>query len=149
MQRELYHAIEDIDMDINVDSLRFNQLKVRRKQLKFGRSRIHEWGLFAMEDIPADEMVIEYVGEVVRQIVADERERRYAMLGMGSSYLFRLGENMVVDATSAGAIARFMNHSCQVCSLKKKKKGVEKRNVKKKERLVVRKREGERMCVCP
>jgi hypothetical protein len=40
----------------------------RRKQLAFGKSAIHDWGLFAREDIGADEMVIEYVGHVIRQI---------------------------------------------------------------------------------
>lgn len=35
---------------------------------RFSRSRIHEWGLFAMEPIAADEMVIEYVGEIIRQV---------------------------------------------------------------------------------
>ncbi|KAG2463660.1 SET1A methyltransferase, partial [Polypterus senegalus] len=39
----------------------------RKKKLRFGRSRIHEWGLFAMEPIAADEMVIEYVGQNIRQ----------------------------------------------------------------------------------
>lgn len=33
---------------------------------------------------------------------------------MGSSYLFRIDESNVVDATSAGYLARFMNHSCEV-----------------------------------
>lgn len=40
----------------------------RKKRLRFGRSRIHEWGLFAMEAIAADEMVIEYVGQNIRQV---------------------------------------------------------------------------------
>ncbi|NWQ84552.1 SET1A methyltransferase, partial [Columbina picui] len=40
----------------------------RKKRLRFGRSRIHEWGLFAMEPIAADEMVIEYVGQSIRQV---------------------------------------------------------------------------------
>lgn len=43
-------------------------LQFRKKQLRFGRSRIHEWGLFAMEPIAADEMVIEYVGQNIRQV---------------------------------------------------------------------------------
>ena len=50
-----------------------NILQTRKKQLKYSRSRIHGWGLFAMENIAADEMVIEYVGEVIRSSVADER----------------------------------------------------------------------------
>jgi len=48
-------------------------IQARKKQLKFSKSRIHGWGLFAMENIAADEMVIEYVGEVIRSCVADER----------------------------------------------------------------------------
>lgn len=43
-------------------------LQFRKKKLRFGRSRIHEWGLFAMEPIAADEMVIEYVGQNIRQV---------------------------------------------------------------------------------
>ena len=42
-----------------------------------GKSAIHDWGLFAMEHIGADEMVIEYVGDVVRPILSDTREKRY------------------------------------------------------------------------
>ena len=42
-----------------------------------GKSAIHDWGLFAMEHIGADEMVIEYVGDVVRRILSDIREKRY------------------------------------------------------------------------
>lgn len=35
---------------------------------RFSPSHIHEWGLFAMEPIATDEMVIEYVGEIIRQV---------------------------------------------------------------------------------
>ena len=45
--------------------------------MRFGKSAIHDWGLFAMEHIGADEMVIEYVGDVIRPVLADDRERRY------------------------------------------------------------------------
>lgn len=40
----------------------------RKKKLKFCKSHIHDWGLFAMEPIAADEMVIEYVGQNIRQV---------------------------------------------------------------------------------
>ncbi|KAF3851063.1 hypothetical protein F7725_012835 [Dissostichus mawsoni] len=71
------------------DLVKFNQLKFRRKRIRFSRSHIHDWGLFAMEPIAADEMVIEYVGQIIRQIIADMREQRYEEEGIGSSYLFR------------------------------------------------------------
>ena len=58
------------------------------------------------------DMIIEYVGEKVRQQVADLRENRYLKSGIGSSYLFRIDENTVIDATKKGGIARFINHSC-------------------------------------
>lgn len=94
------------------DVLRFNQLKKRKKPVRFARSAIHNWGLYAMENIAANDMIIEYVGEKVRQQVADMRERQYLKSGIGSSYLFRIDENTVIDATKRGGIARFINHSC-------------------------------------
>ncbi|KAK8110593.1 histone-lysine N-methyltransferase- H3 lysine-4 specific [Apiospora kogelbergensis] len=94
------------------DVLRFNQLKKRKKPVKFARSAIHNWGLYTMENINKDDMIIEYVGEEVRQQVAELRENRYLKSGIGSSYLFRIDDNTVIDATKKGGIARFINHSC-------------------------------------
>ncbi|KAI0379951.1 histone H3-K4 methyltransferase Set1 [Hypomontagnella monticulosa] len=92
--------------------LRFNQLKKRKKPVKFARSAIHNWGLYAMENINKDDMIIEYVGEEVRQSISEIREKRYLKSGIGSSYLFRIDDSTVIDATKKGGIARFINHSC-------------------------------------
>uniref|UniRef100_UPI0037E801B2 histone-lysine N-methyltransferase SETD1B-like n=1 Tax=Semicossyphus pulcher TaxID=241346 RepID=UPI0037E801B2 len=94
------------------DLVKFNQLKFRKKRISFSRSHIHEWGLFAMEPIAADEMVIEYVGQIIRQVIADMREQRYEEEGIGSSYLFRVDQDTIIDATKYGNLARFINHSC-------------------------------------
>ncbi|ENN77633.1 hypothetical protein D910_07611 [Dendroctonus ponderosae] len=98
--------------DTDSDLLKFNQLKFRKKQLKFAKSAIHDWGLFAMEPIAADEMVIEYVGQMVRHSMADLREHKYEATGIGSSYLFRIDLENIIDATKSGNLARFINHSC-------------------------------------
>ncbi|NWQ84650.1 SET1A methyltransferase, partial [Columbina picui] len=66
-QRRLLSAMGSVAL-ADSDLLKLNQLKFRKKRLRFGRSRIHEWGLFAMEPIAADEMVIEYVGQSIRQV---------------------------------------------------------------------------------
>ncbi|WKT43405.1 hypothetical protein QSH57_008241 [Fusarium oxysporum f. sp. vasinfectum] len=95
------------------DIFKFNQLKKRKKPVKFARSAIHNWGLYAMENIAKDDMIIEYVGEQVRQQIAEIRENRYLKSGIGSSYLFRIDDNTVIDATKKGGIARFINHSCE------------------------------------
>ncbi|CCH40952.1 Histone-lysine N-methyltransferase [Wickerhamomyces ciferrii] len=93
--------------------LTLNQLNKRKKPVSFARSAIHNWGLYALEPIAQKEMIIEYVGERIRQQVADFREKAYLKSGIGSSYLFRIDENTVIDATKKGGIARFINHCCQ------------------------------------
>lgn len=70
--------------------------------------------MFACETIPVDTMVIEYVGAILRHSVADEREKHYERIGIGSSYLFRIDGETVIDATKCGNLARFVNHSCDV-----------------------------------
>ncbi|KAJ8475520.1 hypothetical protein OPV22_019247 [Ensete ventricosum] len=93
--------------------LKVNQLKSRKKRLRFQRSKIHDWGLVALEPIDAEDFVIEYVGELIRRRISDVRERHYEKMGIGSSYLFRLDDDYVVDATKRGGLARFINHSCE------------------------------------
>ena len=82
--------------------------------MKFARSAIHDWGLFALEPIAPDDMVIEYVGSVVRSIVADKKEKEYESVGIGSSYMFRVDTEAIIDAPRCGNLARFVNHSCSV-----------------------------------
>lgn len=36
----------------------------RTQDLRFGRSRVHAWGLFAKQDIEPEQFMIEYMGEV-------------------------------------------------------------------------------------
>ncbi|KAJ9552742.1 hypothetical protein OSB04_016787 [Centaurea solstitialis] len=95
------------------DLLKATQLKARKKRLRFQRSKIHDWGLVALEPIEAEDFVIEYVGELIRPRISDIRELHYEKMGIGSSYLFRLDDGYVVDATKRGGIARFINHSCE------------------------------------
>ncbi|CAH8667623.1 unnamed protein product [Dicrocoelium dendriticum] len=110
VQRRLLAEFQDIETG---DLLKFNQLKFRKKQLIFAKSPIHAWGLIALEPIAAEEMVIEYVGQVVRKSVAELREQQYEAKGIGGSYLFRIDDDFVIDATMCGNNARFINHSCQ------------------------------------
>ncbi|KAK7412991.1 hypothetical protein VNO78_04796 [Psophocarpus tetragonolobus] len=95
------------------DILKVPQLKARKKRLRFQRSKIHDWGLVALESIEAEDFVIEYIGELIRPRISDIRELQYEKMGIGSSYLFRLDDGYVVDATKRGGIARFINHSCE------------------------------------
>ena len=62
-------------------------------------SHIHGWGLFAKQDFPKNSMIAKYMGEAISQLIADKREKKYEILGMGSCYMFRLDFHETVDAT--------------------------------------------------
>lgn len=94
------------------DHFKFSQLKLRKKRLRYAKSSIHAWGLFACEPIAMEDMVIEYVGETIRQSVGDLREKQYEVEGINSNYMFRVDSDTIVDATKCGNLARFINHSC-------------------------------------
>jgi histone-lysine N-methyltransferase SETD1 len=47
------------------------------------------------------------MGEVVRQCVADKREKAYEKDGIGSCYMFRLDLERIVDATTIGCMVRW------------------------------------------
>lgn len=50
------------------------------------------------------------------------REKRYEEEGIGSSYMFRVDHDTIIDATKCGNFARFINHSCNVSEKEKRKK---------------------------
>ena len=113
----------------------------RRQYVPYVRkkSKIHGYGLFATEEIPANCLISIYDGELVDNVEADRREAEYnrraaaaacneagskmtcsiendplAMLTKeGDCYMFRADENWVVDATQLEmSAARYINHSC-------------------------------------
>jgi hypothetical protein len=111
--RGAHRTMQLVDPLANSALLQFSQLTVRQKKLKFLRSAIHDWGIIADEVIEPGEMIIEYLGEIIRNELADLREKHYEEEGIGSSYLFRVDDEVVIDATKKGNISRFLNHSCE------------------------------------
>lgn len=92
--------------------LGIDTLSTRESQLRFDRSGIHAWGVFADRDIPREEMIVEYRGEVIGNSVAERREKEYEAAKIGSDYMFRIDGESVCDATKQGNVARFINASC-------------------------------------
>ncbi|CAN1170991.1 Histone-lysine N-methyltransferase ATX2 [Linum perenne] len=85
-----------------------------RKRLAFGKSAIHGFGIFTKHPHRAGDMMIEYTGELVRPSIADRREGLiYNSLVGAGTYMFRIDNERVIDATRAGSIAHLINHSCE------------------------------------
>ena len=81
------------------------------KSVSVGGSKIHGWGLFADHSFKKGEVVAEYVGEYIRNPVADKREKMYQERRI-QDYQFRVADNLVIDATLKGGYARYINHNC-------------------------------------
>jgi histone-lysine N-methyltransferase MLL3 len=82
-----------------------------RQNVVLARSGIQGLGLYAARDIEKHQMIIEYIGEVIRSDLTDIREKRYEDQNRGI-YMFRLDDERVLDATMCGGMARYINHSC-------------------------------------
>jgi len=92
--------------------MRYRLLKQSTKDyVDVFKSLIHGRGLFCKRNINAGAMVIEYAGVIIRSILTDKREKYYESKGIGC-YMFRVDNQDVVDATTCGNAARFINHSC-------------------------------------
>lgn len=79
--------------------------------LAVATSRIAGVGVFAQRVFACGDAVVEYVGEVIGQAVANKRERWYEARRKGC-YMFKVARDTIVDATLIGNKARFINHSC-------------------------------------
>lgn len=92
--------------------MKYRAAKERPKVVEVWISKIHRNGLFACQELNPKDIVIEYVGEKIRDPVADKREVAYTKLGVGDCYNFRLDKDYIIDATFFGSKARYINHSC-------------------------------------
>jgi histone-lysine N-methyltransferase MLL3 len=93
-------------------SSQYRKMRQEWKQnVVLARSKIAGLGLYAARDLEKHQMIIEYIGEVIRSDLTDIREKRYESQNRGI-YMFRLDDERVLDATMCGGMARYINHSC-------------------------------------
>ena len=69
-------------------------------------SKIHRWGVYADETIPANRKVIEYTGEKIGRKETKIRAARPL------NYIFTLDSYWSIDGSVGGSGAEFINHSC-------------------------------------
>jgi len=100
-----------ISTDLNY-AMKYRHLKEFSKNgLVVKNSTIQGRGLFTLVDLYPGQMIIEYSGEIIRAELCDKREKYYESRGIGC-YMFRIDDLEVIDATTKGNQARFINHSC-------------------------------------
>ncbi|CAF3790913.1 unnamed protein product [Rotaria sp. Silwood1] len=98
---------------VHSKSTQYRKLKTEwRQNIYLAKSRIQGLGLFAARNLEKHSMIIEYIGELIRNEVANKREKLYEQQNRGI-YMFRLDDDYVIDATVSGCLARYINHSCE------------------------------------
>ena len=75
------------------------------------RSKLHGWGVFALEPINKNKRIVDYAGELIDYKESLKRETKY--LKRGEIWCFTVNSRWVRDANSGGNVARFINHSCK------------------------------------
>ncbi|XP_036885421.1 histone-lysine N-methyltransferase 2C isoform X14 [Sturnira hondurensis] len=97
---------------VHSKSSQYRKMKTEWKSnVYLARSRIQGLGLYAARDIEKHTMVIEYIGTIIRNEVANRKEKLYESQNRGV-YMFRMDNDHVIDATLTGGPARYINHSC-------------------------------------
>ena len=82
-----------------------------RPRIARRRSKLHGYGVFALERITKNTRIVDYAGELVRNDESQAREERYAK--QGCIWVFRVNRRWSRDAAVGGNIARFINHACR------------------------------------
>jgi SET domain-containing protein len=74
-------------------------------------SPVHGRGVFALADIEAGMLILEYKGQLVSWRAA---QRAYARSSAedGHTFFFGLDDGRVIDGAQGGNSARWLNHSC-------------------------------------
>jgi SET domain-containing protein len=76
-------------------------------KIKPAKSKIHRWGIYAQEFIPAGRKVIEYTGEKISRRETKRRSEASDLI-----YLFTLDNYWTLDGSVGGSGAQYINHSC-------------------------------------
>ena len=100
-------------MHLTRDNVSFPQMPkaVSLPKIERKKSKLHGFGVFALETINKNKRIIDYAGELIRNDAAcEEREDRY--LAEGCIWVFSVNRAWSRDANVGGNIARFINHSC-------------------------------------
>lgn len=95
----------------------------RKKSLIVKKSKINNLGLFCTSGIPADTLIIEYIGEKITDEETEIRDTENDKTGI--TYTFYLNKHWYIDGAIGGDESRYANHSCNPnCKVVRKNGGI-------------------------
>ncbi len=83
----------------------------RGRRIQVRRSSVHGKGVFAVAPMARNELVIEYVGEVITWPEA-LRRHPHDPTQPDHTFYFHIDDKHVIDGTHTGNASRWINHSC-------------------------------------
>jgi SET domain-containing protein len=75
------------------------------------RSKLHGWGVFALDPITKNTRIVQYAGEKIPAGTSKAREAD--QLARGHIWCFSVNRRWVRDAEAGGNIAKYINHACK------------------------------------
>ncbi|KAH7835245.1 hypothetical protein Vadar_024328 [Vaccinium darrowii] len=91
-------------------------------QLEIFKTKLRGWGVRSLTAIPSGSFICEYIGELLEDKEAEQRQNDEYLFDIGQNYsdcsLIGLSSGVVedscftIDAANRGNVGRFINHSC-------------------------------------
>ncbi|RMZ78331.1 hypothetical protein DV738_g3880, partial [Chaetothyriales sp. CBS 135597] len=121
MNRFMYYECDEQNCKLGPDQCRnraFADLAQRKKKgdkysigVEVIKTADRGYGVRSNRTFEPNQIIVEYSGEILTQEECEKRMRK-EYKNNECYYLMNFDQNMVIDATTKGSIARFVNHSC-------------------------------------
>ncbi len=96
---------------------KLKKIKIDNEWIEVRESPIHGYGCFAIQTIPKDQRILEYVGEKITKAESNRRGLLQEEIGKrngdGLVYIFELNKRHDIDGNVPENTARYVNHSCE------------------------------------
>ena len=85
---------------------------VSGRRIQVRKSGVHGKGVYALREIPAGSVLIEYIGEIIDWKEA-LRRHPHDPSDPNHTFYFHIDEQHVIDANVGGNASRWINHACE------------------------------------
>ncbi|MEM3074500.1 MAG: SET domain-containing protein-lysine N-methyltransferase [Candidatus Pacearchaeota archaeon] len=99
------------------NEIKNKEIRTTNEFIEIKNSSIHNFGVFAVKDIPKGTKIIEYIGRKITKKASEKIAKRdfkknKSDKNKGAVYIFELNKKYDIDGNVPYNSARFINHSC-------------------------------------